>query len=183
MDEMKSQHEATHQLLQDILARLGPTQAQNMQDPFPTCPAHGSPTPSIPASSTSWKKLALKPSFPPKFSEDQATRKAFLTSCQTYICLCPEVFEDDLTKIVWAMSYIKTGCASHWMTCKFEQEVKTNCLRFLDWLDFKDEFRKDFMLLDSEAAAINVLETTMYFQGKQMVNDYLDQFWDLVYNS
>ena len=24
MDEMKSQHEATHQLLQDVLARLGP---------------------------------------------------------------------------------------------------------------------------------------------------------------
>ena len=47
MDEMKSQHEATHQLLQDILARLGPTQAQNVQDPLPTRPARGSPTPAI----------------------------------------------------------------------------------------------------------------------------------------
>jgi len=27
MDEMKSQHEATHQLLQDVLARLSPAQA------------------------------------------------------------------------------------------------------------------------------------------------------------
>jgi len=35
MDEMKSQHEATHQLLQDILARLGPAQAQNVQDQDP----------------------------------------------------------------------------------------------------------------------------------------------------
>jgi len=49
MDEMKSQHEATHQLLQDILARLGPAQAQNVQDPLPTRPACGSPTPSVPA--------------------------------------------------------------------------------------------------------------------------------------
>jgi len=39
MDEMKSQHEATHQPLQDILAQLGPTQAQNMQDSLPTRPA------------------------------------------------------------------------------------------------------------------------------------------------
>jgi len=61
MDEMKSQHEATHQLLQDVLARLGPVQAQNVQDPLPTCPARGSPMPSIPASSTGRKKLALKP--------------------------------------------------------------------------------------------------------------------------
>jgi len=183
MDEMKSQHKATHQLLQDILARLGPTQAQNVQDPFPTRPAHRSPTPSIPASSAGWKKLALKPSFPPEFSGDRATGKAFLTSCRTYIRLCPEVFEDGLTKIVWAMSYMKTGRTSRWATCEFEQEVKTNCLRFLDWLDFEDEFQKDFMWLDSEATAINVLKMTTYFQGKQAVDDYLDQFRDLVYDS
>jgi len=70
MDEMKSQHEATHQLLQDVLARLGPAQAQNVQDPLLTRPARGSPTPSIPASSARRKKLALKPSFPPDFSRD-----------------------------------------------------------------------------------------------------------------
>jgi len=38
------QHEATHQLLQDVLARLGPTQAQNVQDPLLTCPADESLT-------------------------------------------------------------------------------------------------------------------------------------------
>jgi len=39
------------------------------------------------------------------------------------------------------------------------------------------------MPLDAEAAAINVLETTTYFQGKRSVDDYLDQFRDLIYNS
>ena len=39
------------------------------------------------------------------------------------------------------------------------------------------------MPLDAEAAAINVLETTAYFQGKRSVNDYLDQFRDLIYDS
>jgi len=39
------------------------------------------------------------------------------------------------------------------------------------------------MPLDAEAAAINVLETTAYFQGKQSVDDYLDQFCDLIYDS
>ena len=39
------------------------------------------------------------------------------------------------------------------------------------------------MLLDSEAAVINVLKITTYFQGKRMVNNYLDQFQDLIYNS
>jgi len=35
------------------------------------------------------------------------------------------------------------------------------------------------MPLDSEATAIDVLETTTYFQGKRMVN----QFQDLIYDS
>ena len=39
------------------------------------------------------------------------------------------------------------------------------------------------MPLDAEAAAINVLETTTYFQGKWSVDDYLDQFRDLIYDS
>ena len=30
-----------------------------------------------------------------------------------------------------------------------------------------------------EAAAVNTLETTSYFQGKRTVNDYLDQFCDM----
>jgi len=38
------------------------------------------------------------------------------------------------------------------------------------------------MPLDTEAAAINVLETTAYFQGKRSVDNYLNQFHDLIYN-
>jgi len=183
MDEMKSQHEATHQMLQDILTRLGPIPTRDVQDPLLTHSAHHSPAPSIPTSSAGRKKVSLKPSFPPEFSGDRASGKAFLTSCRTYIRLCSEAFEDDLTKIVWAMSYMKSGRANCWATRKFEQEAKTGHLRFLDWLDFEDEFRKDFMPLDAEAAAINVLETTAYVQGKQSVDDYLNQFRDLIYDS
>jgi len=39
------------------------------------------------------------------------------------------------------------------------------------------------MPLDSESAAINILETTTYFQGKRTVDDYLDQFHNLIYDS
>jgi len=78
---------------------------------------------------------------------------------------------------------MKTRCANRWATREFKQEAKAGQLRFLDWLDFEEEFRKDFMPLDSESAAINVLETTAYFQGKRTVDNYLDQFRDLIYDS
>jgi len=137
----------------------------------------------IPTSSAGQRKNFLKPSAPSEFNGDRSVGKAFLTSCRTYIRLCPESFEDDLTKVIWAMSYMKAGRAGCWATREFEHEAKSGHLCFIDWADFKDEFRKDFMPLDSEAAAVNVLETTSYFQGRWSVDDYLDQFKDLIEDS
>ena len=48
------------------------------------------------------------------------------------------------------MSYMKAGCAGRWATCEFEHEAKSGHLRFIDWVDFEDEFRKDFMPLLGE---------------------------------
>jgi len=104
-------------------------------------------------------------------------------SCRTYIRLCPESFKDDLTKVIWEMSYMKAGRAGRWATREFEHKAKSGHLCFINWPDFEDEFRKDFMPLDSEAAAMNVLETTSYFQGRRSVDDYLDQFKDLIEDS
>jgi hypothetical protein len=120
---------------------------------------------------------------PSDYDGDRSNGKAFLTSCRTYICLRPDAFEDDATQIIWAMSYMKTGCAGRWAAQEFEHEARDGHLRFVDWLDFEEEFRKDFLPLNSEATAVNILETTAYFQGKQTVDDYLDRFRDLVYDS
>jgi len=38
------------------------------------------------------------------------------------------------------MSYMKTGRANRWAIREFEQEAKTGHLRFIDWLDFEEEF-------------------------------------------
>jgi len=51
------------------------------------------------------------------------------------------------------MSYMKAGRAGRWANREFEHEAKSGHLRFIDWVDFEEEFRKDFMPLDSEAAA------------------------------
>jgi len=111
VDDMRSQNEATHRLLQDVLNKLGPAQARNVPDPIRP-PTRGSTRSSpIPTSSAGRRKNFLKPSAPSEFNGDRSAGKAFLTSCRTYIRLCPESFEDDLTKVVWAMSYMKAGHA------------------------------------------------------------------------
>ena len=177
VDEMKSQHEATHVLLQSILERLGPAQAQKAPPPVRKPPT------TTTTSSAGRRNASLKPALPPDFSGDRKMGKAFLTSCRTYIRLCPEAFEDDDTKIIWAMSYMRSGRANRWATREFELEAKDEHLRFIDWSDFEGEFRRDFFPLDAEAAAVNILETSTYFQGKRTVDDYLDAFKDLIEDS
>ena len=205
VDDMRSDANVNHQLLQSILRRLGPepiqpaspTRRPVSRRPSPiqvSAPASPDPTTQrfahrtaspIPTSTASRKKISLKPSFPPDFDGDRSKGKAFLTSCRTYIRLCPEAFDDESTKIVWAMSYMKSGRAGRWASREFEAEAaaEDGRLRFIDWLDFEEEFRKDFTPLDAEATAVNTLETSSYFQGRRSVDDYLDQFRDLVYDS
>jgi hypothetical protein len=76
---------------------------------------------------------------------------------------------------------MKFKWASHWATR--ETASQNGRLYFIDWVNFEDEFHKDFMPLNVEAMAVNVLETSTYFQSKQTLDNYLDQFHNLVYDS
>jgi hypothetical protein len=49
-----------------------------------------------------------------EFNRDCSNRMTFLCSCQTYIHLCPDNFSNDQTKIVWTLSYMKTGQTEKW---------------------------------------------------------------------
>ena len=71
--------------------------------------SHHSDTPASPAGR---KKLSLRPSPPSIFGGDRTDGKVFLTSCRTYIRLCPEAFDDQEQQIVWAMSFMKDGRAA-----------------------------------------------------------------------
>ena len=122
LEEVKGLNRATQLSLQALLERLSPAQAQNVPelDPepllssIPVCVGSSrsictqelhSPIPT-PAGQ---KKISLKHSAPLDFNGNCSAGKAFLTSCRTYIWLRSEAFDDDLFKIVWAMSYMNTG--------------------------------------------------------------------------
>lgn len=121
-DELSSKNDATYRLMQDILQRLGPAQAENVQNSIPR-PDSRQPSP-VPTPSAGRKRNFLKPSAPPEFAGDRSAGKEFLNSCRTYIRLCPDAFEDETTQIVWAMSYMKTGRAARWAAREFEQEAQ-----------------------------------------------------------
>ena len=135
------------------------------------------------APSASRKRPVLKASVPRDFTGDRTKGKVFLSSCRTYMRLCPEAFPDETTQIIWALSFMKSDRAYYWAQRALDFKVRVGALQFLDWVDFKKEFWMDFTPLNAKAAAVNTLEGTSYFQGRHSVDDYLDQFRDLVEDS
>jgi Retrotransposon gag protein/Zinc knuckle len=174
-EKIISDNAETQQLLRKYMRRS--------VTPVPTTPPAvlSPPTPV----SASPRHTAVRPSSPSDFDGDRNKGRAFLTSCRTYIRLCPDSFPDEPTKIMWALSYMKTGRASRWANRELDFESRTGGghFRFIDWQDFEEEFRKDFLPLNAAASAINILETTSYFQGRNTVDDYLDRFRDLIHDS
>ena len=95
--------------------------------------------------------------------------------------LCPDSFPEEQTKITWALSYMKSGRAAKWAERIFYWEEKNpGYSKFLDWDEFRNEFRKDFCPAHSDVAAINKLESTTYYQNSRSVDDYLDEFMELM---
>ena len=76
---------------------------------------------------------------------------------------------------------MKSGIAAKWAKQIFQWEEKNGGYpKFLDWEEFRKEFRKDFCPAHSDVAAINKLESTTYYQKSHSVDDYLDKFVELV---
>ena len=98
--------------------------------------------------------------------------------------LCPDDSFNNQTKIIWALSYIKSRRAAKWAAHVFKwEEDNEGYTKFLNWDNFKSEFHKEFCPAHSHSAAINRLESTSYYQKTQSVDDYLDKFLDLIVES
>ena len=93
-----------------------------------------------------------------------------------YLCLAPEQFICDEKKIFWTLAFFKDGRAAKWSENLFCQEAKTGIFPIRSWTSFKQQFQSQFFPVNAEADAINTLEGSLYYQGNQIVNDYLDSF-------
>ena len=81
---------------------------------------------------------------------------------------------------------MKFGRAQKWTACIFrweQQPENSGANKFFDWEDFRNEFRKEFTPAHSDALAINRLESAAYYQKNRPLNDYIDEFQDLVTES
>ena len=100
-----------------------------------------------------------------------------------YLCLALEQFSCDKEKILWTLAFFKDGRATRWSKNLFRQKADTGIFPIQSWAHFEQQFRSQFFLVNAEADTVNALEGSSYYQGNQMVDNYLDTFLTLVSNT
>jgi hypothetical protein len=122
----------------------------------------------------------VNPGAPSNFDGDRAQGRTFLTSCELYISLSQSDFIEDQVRIHWALSYFKGGRAATFAEHIIRQEMRTRKMCFTSWDEFREEFTAAFCPENEATTALMRLESDRYFQGKQNIEAYIDEFKDLI---
>ena len=123
----------------------------------------------------------LMPSVPMDFDGSRAAGRAFLTSCKLYFDACGPQLADDNTRIQITLSYMRMGRAATFVERVMRKaSLDPNGKAFPNWKAFEQEFRSRFYSRDEQDAVLVTLEGTGYFQNQRPVDEYIDQFLELI---
>jgi hypothetical protein len=122
----------------------------------------------------------VKPGIPSDFDGDRAQGRTFFTSCELYISLTASDFVDEQVHIHWALSYFKGGRVASFAERILRQELQSGKMCFVLWREFTEEFASMFCPENEATMALMQLESDQYFQAKQNVEAYIDEFEDLI---
>ena len=178
--------EAAIQRQTDSNARLEEALIKLMQNLQPPAPPPKTEEPTRPTSQpleVARKETKLKPSPPLEYNGDRKTGRHFLNQCELYIRLRSSDFPDEVTQINWALSYMKSGRAATFAERLIGYEVKRGIPKYDDWYSFREAFVENFCPLDEASVAITRLESAAYFQGKRTLDEYIDEYEELLRKS
>jgi hypothetical protein len=82
--------------------------------------------------------------------------------------------------IHWALSYFKGGRVVSFAERILQQELQSGKMGFISWSDFTEEFVLTFSPENEATMALMWLESDRYYQGKQYVEAYINEFKDLI---
>jgi hypothetical protein len=188
--------EGMNQVMQQILLRLDEMQpgtpasrnaevlpsVSNPASEAPRLPQDERNLPPVPSSRPTSHPVSgrVKPATPNDFTGERMKGRAFLNSCDLYIGLAPHQFADDHAKVMWALSFMKSGRAARFVDRKMRMYHMVGSLPYASWEEFTQEFIGEFCPKNEIQTARTDLETATYFQGSCTVDEYINKFREMV---
>ena len=189
LSEAREQARVQQNTLDDILQLLRRLLIVEPKRPGNPNQIPGAPatTPRVPTSMTPvpdssphvWAR-GLKPVTPSEFDGDCLKGWAFLNSCRLYIALCEDQFQDEQMQIHWALSFMKSGCVALYANRILRKEASEDLPVFLSWQGFERDFSSKFCPKNEATVALTKLKPSRYYQGQKVVDDYIDEFSELI---
>jgi hypothetical protein len=188
MRRLESNFADLHVTLQLFLTQQANMQAPNVLPSISNPASEDSRTTPIPETprervSSTTDTRHIKPSSPNEFGGDRTKGRAFLNSCELYTALAPHQFADDQAKIMWALSFMKSGRAARFVERQMRDYHNVGSLSYGSWQEFVDEFIAEFCPKNEVQTSRTDLETTKFFQGGRNVDEYVDDFREIVQRS
>jgi hypothetical protein len=81
---------------------------------------------------------------------------------------------------MWALSFMKSGCAAHFVDRQMHGYHNIGSLSYWLWQEFVDEFIAEFCPKNEVQTLRTKLETSKFFQGGSSVNEYIDDLCELI---
>jgi hypothetical protein len=88
------------------------------------------------------------------------------------MALAPHQFANDNAKIMWAFSFMKSGCAAQFMDWHMRSYQNVGSISYETWGEFVEEFVADFCLKNEVQMLRTKLETLRFFQGGRTVDNF-----------
>lgn len=140
---------------------------------LPTPPVHQS-QPQLPPPTMTTKPTELKIGQPKAFSGDRATTAAFIQACKNYFSINDQVYDTDLKKIGFALSFITEGVAASWAAGIIKDGQATSPARYGTWDEFVVKLETAFLPVNAASDAVAKLKKLK--QGAGGVDDYIATF-------
>ena len=106
-----------------------------------------------------------------------------MNSCSLYMNLCPSELPSDQIHILWVLSFLKEGRAAAFANKTLAYEQRTSTPMYESWEEFQHAFKQEFFPLHEDIAAMTTLESQSYYQGRRTVEQYIDEFQELLHKA
>jgi len=116
----------------------------------------------------------LRINYPSEFDGNRDNLENFLQDCQLYLAINEEVYNTDIKKIIFILSFLKKGTALTWKESWAQEKLATPTQDLGTLVNFKDELKKAFSAADTEGDARAKLRQLQ--QGKNSVDEYVAEF-------